>query len=56
MQTVVTGAWDAFATKITSFLPELIGAAIIIVVGCILARLIKFVWVVSFVLLPSTGL
>jgi hypothetical protein len=39
--TVVTGAWNAFATKITSFLPELIGAIIIFVVGWIIARLVK---------------
>jgi hypothetical protein len=39
--TVVTGAWNAFATKITAFLPELIGAIIIFVVGWIVARLIR---------------
>lgn len=39
--TVVTGAWNAFATKITAFLPELIGAIIIFVVGWIIARLLK---------------
>lgn len=39
--TVVTGAWNAFATKITAFLPELIGAIIIFVVGWIVARLVK---------------
>jgi hypothetical protein len=39
--TVVTGAWNAFATKITSFLPELIGAIIIFVAGWIIARLMK---------------
>jgi hypothetical protein len=39
--TIVTGAWDAFATKITSFLPELIGAIVIFVVGWIIARLVK---------------
>ncbi len=39
--TVVTGAWDAFATKITAFLPELIGAIIIFVVGWIIARLAR---------------
>jgi hypothetical protein len=39
--TIVTGAWNAFATKITSFLPELIGAIIIFVVGWIIARLLK---------------
>jgi len=39
--TVVTGAWNAFATKITAFLPELIGAIIIFVLGLIIARLLK---------------
>ena len=39
--TVVTGAWNAFATKITAFLPELIGAIIIFVAGWIVARLIR---------------
>jgi hypothetical protein len=38
---VVKGAWDAFATKITVFLPELIGALIIFVVGLLIAKLIK---------------
>jgi hypothetical protein len=39
--TVVTDAWNAFAIKITAFLPELIGAIIIFVVGWIIARLVK---------------
>jgi len=39
--TVVTGAWNAFATKITAFLPALIGAIIIFVIGWIIARLVK---------------
>jgi hypothetical protein len=39
--TVVTGAWDAFATKITAFLPELIGAIVIFVAGWIIARLLR---------------
>jgi hypothetical protein len=39
--TVVTDAWNAFAVKITAFLPELIGAIIIFVVGWIIARLVK---------------
>lgn len=39
--TVVTGAWNAFATKIMAFLPELIGAIIIFIVGWIIARLVK---------------
>lgn len=39
--TVVTGAWNAFATKITAFLPELIGAVIIFVAGLIVAKLLK---------------
>jgi len=38
---VVTGAWNAFATKITIFLPKLLGAMIIFVVGLITAKLIK---------------
>jgi hypothetical protein len=40
--TVVTDAWNAFAVKITAFLPALIGAIIIFVVGWIIARLVKF--------------
>ena len=40
--TVVSGAWNAFAIKITAFLPALIGAIIIFVVGWIIARLVKF--------------
>jgi hypothetical protein len=39
--TIVTGAWNAFATKITAFLPALIGAIIIFVIGWIIARLVK---------------
>jgi len=39
--TVVTDAWNAFAVKITAFLPELIGAIIIFVVGWIIARFVK---------------
>ena len=38
---VVKGAWDAFATKITVFLPELIGAIIIFIVGLTIAKLIN---------------
>jgi hypothetical protein len=38
---VVKGAWDAFATKITVFLPELLGALIIFVVGLLIAKLFK---------------
>jgi len=41
LQAVVTGAWNAFATKIMVFLPELIGAIIIFVVGLIIAKLVK---------------
>ena len=41
LTTVVTGAWSAFATKITVFLPKLIGALIIFVAGLIIAQLIK---------------
>ena len=40
--TVVQGAWDAFATKITAFLPMLIGAIIIFVAGLLLARLLRY--------------
>jgi hypothetical protein len=39
--TIVTDAWNAFAIKITAFLPELIGAIIIFVVGWIIARLVR---------------
>jgi hypothetical protein len=38
---IVKGAWDAFATKITVFLPELIGAIIIFVAGLVIAKLVK---------------
>ena len=41
LTTVVTGAWNTFATKIMAFLPELIGAIIIFVLGLIIARLLK---------------
>jgi len=41
IMTTVTGAWSAFATKITTFLPMLIGAIIIFVVGWIVARLLR---------------
>lgn len=41
IMTVVTGAWNAFATRITSFLPELLGAVIIFVAGWIGARLVR---------------
>ncbi|MGD8389354.1 MAG: hypothetical protein PVG49_19565 [Desulfobacteraceae bacterium] len=41
IMTVVTGAWNAFATRITSFLPELLGAVIVFVAGWIGARLVK---------------
>ncbi|MFC1816432.1 hypothetical protein ACFL0M_10965 [Thermodesulfobacteriota bacterium] len=43
--TVVKGAWDVFATKITVFLPMLIGAIIIFVVGLLVARLLKYLTV-----------
>ena len=39
--TVVKGSWDAFATKITVFLPKLMGAIIIFVVGLFIAKLVK---------------
>lgn len=38
---VVTGAWNTFSAKIMAFLPELIGAVIIFVIGLILAKLVK---------------
>jgi hypothetical protein len=38
---VVKGAWAAFATKITVFLPKLIGAILIFVAGLIIAKLIN---------------
>jgi len=38
---VVKGAWDAFTTKITVFLPGLIGALLIFIVGLLIAKLIK---------------
>jgi len=41
LTTVVTGAWNAFTTKITVFLPKLMGAIIIFVAGLIIAKLIK---------------
>ena len=41
LTTVVTGAWNAFATKITAFLPALIGAIVIFVAGWIIARLVR---------------
>ena len=39
--TVVQGAWDAFATKITVFLPKLMGAIIIFVVGLVASKLMQ---------------
>src|SRR5665648_1116509 len=41
--TVVTSAWNAFATKILAFLPNLIGAIILFVVGWMIARLFKMI-------------
>jgi len=38
---VVTGAWNAFTTKIMTFLPMLIGAIIIFIIGLIIAKFIK---------------
>ncbi|MDY6912675.1 MAG: hypothetical protein SVM79_09985 [Chloroflexota bacterium] len=38
---VVKGAWDAFATKITVFLPKLMGAIILFVAGLIIAKIVK---------------
>ena len=43
--TVMKSAWDAFAIKITAFLPMLIGAIIIFVVGLLIARLVKYLTV-----------
>jgi hypothetical protein len=39
--TVVQGAWNAFIIKIVAFLPMLIGALIIFVIGIIIAKLLK---------------
>ena len=39
---VVKGAWDAFATEITMFLPKLIGALIIFIIGLVIARLVRY--------------
>jgi hypothetical protein len=39
---VVTGAWNVFATKITSFLPQLIGSVLILVGGWLVARLLRY--------------
>ncbi|MGD9125612.1 MAG: hypothetical protein PVG60_10980 [Desulfarculaceae bacterium] len=39
---IVTGAWNAFATKITTFLPKIIGALLILVAGWLLARLLRY--------------
>jgi hypothetical protein len=39
--TVVEGAWAAFTTKIMAFLPMLMGAIIVFVIGIIVAKLIK---------------
>jgi hypothetical protein len=38
---IVTGAWNTFSAKIMAFLPELIGAIIIFVIGLIAAKLVK---------------
>lgn len=39
---VVQGAWSAFATKITVFLPKLLGAVIIALAGLAIAKLVQF--------------
>ena len=39
---VVTGAWSAFATKISAFLPEMIGAVLILIAGWLLARFFRY--------------
>jgi membrane protein DedA with SNARE-associated domain len=41
IMTVVTGAWNAFATRVSAFLPMFIGAIIIFIVGWFIARLVK---------------
>ena len=41
VKAVVMSAWGAFATKITTFLPDLIGAIIIFVGGWLLAKLLR---------------
>lgn len=41
LTTVVTGAWNTFTTKIMAFIPMLIGALIVFVVGLIVSKLIK---------------
>ena len=54
---VVKGAWDAFATKITAFLPALLGAIIIFVAGIIAAKLLQVavVKLLRLVRLDSAG-
>jgi hypothetical protein len=37
----VTGAWNAFATKVATFLPDLIAAIFIVVFGWILCNIVK---------------
>ena len=37
--TVITGAWNAFATRITTFLPLVIGTIIIFVLGWIVGSI-----------------
>ncbi len=39
IMSTVQGAWDTFSTQVTSFLPLLLGAIIIFVVGWIIAKL-----------------
>ena len=39
---VVTDAWTAFSTKISAFIPKLIGAMIILLVGWLVARLVRY--------------
>ena len=39
--TIITGSWNAFATKLTTFHPELMGAIVIFIVGWIIAKLVK---------------
>ena len=41
IKAAITGAWNAFAIKITTFLPGLIGAVIIFIIGWIIAKLLQ---------------
>ena len=39
--TVVTGAWNMFATKIMAFLPMLLGALFLFIIGLIVAKVVR---------------